>query len=549
MRELQIQCPDGQTKTMRLEGNYVSLGRAAPNGLCFPDDSGLSRVHLSFEREGETWRVRDLGSKNGTLLNGSRLSGRHELRSGDRISAGHIVITYHDEAKEAPSVIFVEGDESGSAESTTVVASLEGLLANEGSARGSDSSGGVRVSALLHAMNELAGNRPLPELFPLILNLSIQGVGAHRGVLMTLENGKLVVAAHQGEGFRISTAVRERVLETKMSVLVRDAQVDAAFRERQSIVEQSVRTLMAVPLQTQDRIIGLIYVDSPSLLRKFTKGDLNLLTAMANVAANQIEHARLLEVEVAEREQARELDRAAEIQRRFLPGAAPSVYGLDLAGHNAPSRAVGGDYYDFFPYPNGRVGLVLGDVAGKGMSAALLMMSLQASVQVMAEEPEHPAEVITRLNRIVGARSPSNRFISFFFCIVDPATGTLVYCNAGHNPPFIVRVNGELEELKEGGAVLGIFPAAQYQEVPSHLDRGDVFFAYSDGITESCSPGREEFGETRLAELLRQHRSESAQSILDAVNRAIADWTDGAPPADDVTMVVAKREPKSSIEE
>ena len=240
------------------------------------------------------------------------------------------------------------------------------------------------------------GNRPLPELFPFILDLSIQAVNAERGVLMTLESGELVVQANRGEGFRISTAVRDRVLNTGVSVLVRDTSIDDALRERRSIVEQNIRTLMAVPLQTRDQIIGIIYVDSPSLLREFTRDDLNLLTVMANVAAIRIEHTRFAEIEQARRIMERELEQAAEIQRQFLPAVAPEIDGLDLAGHNAPCRTVGGDYYDFFPYGSSRVAMVLGDVSGKGMPASLLMMGLQARVQVLIEEPKSLADVMTR---------------------------------------------------------------------------------------------------------------------------------------------------------
>ena len=150
------------------------------------------------------------------------------------------------------------------------------------------------MQALIRAGQELATNRPLAELFPVILDLSIEAVSAQRGVLMMLEGDRLVLRAHKGDGFRISTAVRDRVLKEKNSMLVRDAQLDDAFRERMSIVEQKVRTMMAVPLQTKDRIIGLIYVDSPFFLREFTKDDLNLLTVMANIAAIRIEHARLV---------------------------------------------------------------------------------------------------------------------------------------------------------------------------------------------------------------------------------------------------------------
>ncbi len=212
-------------------------------------------------------------------------------------------------------------------------------------------------------------------------------------------------------------------------------------------MEQNIRTLMAVPLQTRDQIIGIIYVDSPSLLREFTKDDLSVLTVMANVAAIRIEQTRFAEIEQARQLLARDLDQAAEIQKSFLPSVAPSVRGLDLAGHNAPCRTVGGDYFDFFRYGESRVAMVLGDVSGKGMPASLLMMGLQARVQVLIEEPKSLAEVMTRLNRITSANCPSNRFISLFFCILDGDTGELTYCNAGHNPPLIVRKSGAVEEI------------------------------------------------------------------------------------------------------
>jgi len=298
---------------------------------------------------------------------------------------------------------------------------------------------------------------------------------------------------------------------------------------------------MAAPLQTKDRVIGLIYVDSPSLTRVFTEDDLKLLTVMANTAAIRIEHARLAEVEHQERLMERELQQAAEIQRRFLPSEAPEVPGLDLAGHNAPCRTVGGDYFDFFPYSNGRVGLVLGDVSGKGMPASLLMTSLQARVQVLIEEPENLGTVLSRLNRLTATNCPSNRFITFFMCVVDGATGEVVFANAGHNPPLIVRSSGSVEWLDAGGCVLGILPMMKYDESRTRLDPGDVLVIFSDGVTDAINPQEDDFGEARLAACVSAHRTESSASIMDAVNRAIAEWSAGTPLPDDLTLLVARR--------
>src|SRR5215467_4115663 len=323
-RELLIQGSDGQTRTYQLTGDRVTLGRSSTTELCFADDAGLSRQHMALERDGEDWTVQDLGSKNGTQVNNIPLKGKLKLKPGDRITAGHLVIIYDDRsagpAQTGPvggSVVFYEIGESESPSTSTVVTSLEGALSDQTIVKDSGGRGAAQVKALIHAGQELATNTPLSELFKKILDLSIEAVGAQRGVLMTLEGERLVVRANKGEGFRISSAVRDRVLKEKNSLLVKDTQMDDAFRERLSIVEQKVRTLMAVPLQTKDQIIGLIYLDSPFFIREFTVDDLNLLTVMANTAAIRIEHARLMEVEHAERMMARDLDQAADIQRRF----------------------------------------------------------------------------------------------------------------------------------------------------------------------------------------------------------------------------------------
>ena len=452
-------------KTVPLTGERLSIGRSSAADLCFPEDAGLSRQHFAFEAEGDEWTVQDLGSKNGTFVNNIPLKARLILKPGDRITAGHLVDRLRTRCRRP-------GRERGGFRRrreplrpplppwSPAWKARSPTRPWRSNAAGRKAS--APMQALIRAGQELAENRPLADLFPVILDLAIQAVNAQRGVLLILEGGKLVPKAHKGEGFRISTAVRDRVLKEKSSILVRDAQLDDAFKGRMSIVEQKVHTMMAVPLQTKQRIIGLIYVDSPFVLREFTKDDLSLLTVMANVAAIRIENARLAEVEEAERIMQRDLSQAAEIQRGMLPDEAPRVPGADLAGFNAACRTVGGDYYDFFPYAGGRVGLALGDVSGKGMPASLMMMALHARVQVLAEDPGDLAAFMTRLNKATCAKCPANRFITFFFCVLDAATGELAFANAGHNPPIVVRASGESQMLEGGGPVLGILPIAPY---------------------------------------------------------------------------------------
>lgn len=543
MHELQIFTPDGKSEKVPLENSRITVGRSSVAELCYPDDAGLSRQHLAIESDGRNWYVKDLGSKNGTLLNGVRINERNALKPGDRVMAGHLIIVFDagtERDDRTQAVVFVDPGESGS--SSTMVTDLAGVISGT-AAKSAEAaiSSNAALQALIRAGNELAGERPLPELFRFILNLAIEAVSAERGILMTLEGEKLEVRASKGEGFRISNAVRDRVLQNKESVLVRDTSADEAFRERRSIVEQNVRTLIAVPLQTREEIIGLIYVDSPSLIREFTKDDLGMLTVMANVAAIRIEQSRFAELEKARRVMERDLEQAAMIQRQYLPSTAPKVPGLEVAGYNAPCRTVGGDYYDFFGYPSGRVAMVLGDVSGKGMAASLMMMGLQARVQVLIDEPEDLAATLTRLNRITAANCPPARFITFFVCILDGKTGDLIYGNAGHNAPLILRSNGTYEELTDGGPPLGILADFTYRQFRNKLEPGDMLAIFSDGVTEAVSPDDQDFDTAHLAQAIFAHRAESAAEIIARVNEDIVQWTKGAPAAEDVTLIVARR--------
>jgi serine phosphatase RsbU (regulator of sigma subunit) len=543
MPELQIFSPDGKSQKVPLQNTRVTVGRSSVAELCYADDAGLSRQHLAFESDGRNWYVKDLGSKNGTLLNGSRITDRNPLKPGDRIMAGHLIMVFdsgHAVPQLTQAVVFVEPP-GESTSSSTMVTDLAGVMGGSSAKSEGSISSAIAVQALIRAGNELAGERPLPELFRFILNLAIEGVSAERGILMTLENEKLEVRATRGEGFRISNAVRDRVLNKKESVLVRDTTADEAFRERRSIVEQNVRTLIAVPLQTRDQIIGLIYVDSPSMTREFTKDDLGMLTVMANVAAIRIEQSRFAEMEKARQIMERDLEQAALIQRQYLPSRAPAVPGLELAGYNAPCRTVGGDYYDFFAYPTGRVAMVLGDVSGKGMAASLMMMGLQARVQVLIDEPDNLAATITRLNRITAANCPPARFITLFLCILDGKTGELVYTNAGHNAPLILRATGGFETLTEGGPPLGILADFSYHQYRTCLEPGDILAIYSDGVTEAVSPADEEFEIGNLAKSIQTRASERVADIIPHVNEDILRWTQGAPAADDVTLILARR--------
>jgi len=542
VHELAISGPNGSLQIIPVAEESISLGRAASNTLSYPEDNGLSRQHFIIERCGSDIVLRDLGSKNGTELNSRRVTGSSVLSPGDRIKAGRLTIEYRIGGMPPPdhTVLFVDRTTQGEASGAVIATDLQTALSKQSS---SGKVGAAPVDALIRAGRELAAHRPLQELFPLILDLSLQAVQASRGVLLTSGPGGLQAQAARGENFQISSAVRDRVLNEKSSLLVVDALSDSDFAERKSIVMQGVRSIIAAPLQTGNEVIGLLYVDLTNPTRRFTSDDLDLLTVMANIAAIRIQHAHLIEVEAAERIHSSELAQAAEIQRGLLPRCPPIVAGLDLVGHNLPCGAVGGDYFDYLPYGQNKLALIVGDVAGKGMPAALLMASLQAHAQALTEAGgDDVGGLVARLNKAVKTRSPGNRFVTLFLAVFDPDASTLTYCNAGHNPPLLMRADGSIEKLEEGGLALGMFAGLPYSDKTVRFSPRDLLVLYSDGVVEACPAGSEqEFGEDRLIRLASDSRSLELPRILDRVMDELRAWSGDGAFADDVTLVLARR--------
>jgi serine phosphatase RsbU (regulator of sigma subunit) len=526
MPELRIQSDSGFSGTRALGAEPLTLGRASANDLAYPEDTALSRQHLRIESDAGRWWALDLGSKNGTLVNGQRLSSRHPLAHGDTLEAGTVRATFVDRAPElGRTVVF-----------TPTSAGMTSVHLNLAEARSVHAAS--RLQVLVDAARELAGHSPIEALYGRILDLALHAVGAERGLLLTSDQ---TILATRGEGFRISSAVRDRVMEGRESVLVVDVHNDAALRESQTIVAGAVRSLMAVPLQTETAVLGLLYVDSSSFMRVFSQEDLVLATLLANIAAIRIDHARLIERAQQERILQAELAQAADIQAGLLPAAAPVLPGYDLAAASVPCRSVGGDFYDYVTLAGGRTGVLLGDVSGKGMAAALLLAGLQARVHVLAEQCAGAGELIARLNRGVAAEWPGNRFMTLFALALDPATGEFDYCNAGHNPPLLVRAGGKLERLEAGGPVLGILANAPFGSAKVKLEHGDTLLLYSDGVSEAERTPGDDFGEQRLILTLREACALPAEQTVRAVFDAVRAFLAGTPAGDDTTALVLRR--------
>ncbi len=538
--ELAIRTPSGETQVVILKQDRYELGRADSNDLCFREVAGLSRKHLVFEREGTNWAVRDLGSTNGTFVNGTQVNGTQVLKPRDKVTAGELTVVYSEGgAPAAQTVIFVEKP-AATTQETTMTESLDGVLAAESKVV----AGSGHTEALVRAGRELAGHMPLDKLFELILNLSVDAVGASRGVLMTLEEGELQPRASKGAGFRISSHVRDLVIKEKRSLVVRDALTDQALAARRSIVQDQIRSMLAVPLQTNNGVIGLIYLDSPFLIREFTKDDLSVLTVMSNIAAVRIETARLAELEQMEKLRAQEMQHAAMIQRSILPGNFPPFPDrreFQLHAAMTPARGVGGDLFDFFLLDEHHLAFAVGDVSGKGVPAALFMAVARTLLRATAPHRHSPSECLNYLNASLTDQNTSGMFVTFFYGVLDTRTGQVEFSNAGHNTPYVFSTDGTLRELEgKGGPMLGLFPDLVYEEASTRLAPGEGILVYTDGVTEARNTADKFFNEKRLEDYLQAHFAEPADQLVNGLHQCVQEFAMGAPQADDITALALR---------
>jgi sigma-B regulation protein RsbU (phosphoserine phosphatase) len=317
---------------------------------------------------------------------------------------------------------------------------------------------------------------------------------------------------------------------------------DAPAGEQETL--QRLDAQLLLPLAGRDDLIGVMALGPKRSEQPYSKTDLRLLQSVADQTGLAIENSRLLSSlaeEAARRERFnRELEIAREVQERLFPQSYPSIPGLDCAGHCRPAQGVGGDYYDFVALPEGRLGIAVGDVSGKGISAALLMASLRASLRGQTlGGPADLAALMCNVNALLYEASAANRYATFFYAQFDPRDRTLAYVNAGHNPPVVLR-GAEVLRLEADGPVVGLLPQAQYGQSALVLSPGDILLAYTDGISEAMTMDDEEWGEERMIAAAQAYRGLPAGQMIERMIAAADAFAAGAPQHDDMTLVVVK---------
>jgi sigma-B regulation protein RsbU (phosphoserine phosphatase) len=343
-----------------------------------------------------------------------------------------------------------------------------------------------------------------------------------------------------------SSAVRYMTNSNEPARLYRDDPdawyLMAGTAERYALDKMNAELLL--PLPGRNRLMGVMALGPKRSEAAYSSADLKLLQALASqtgLALEVSELARSLASEAAQRERVnREMEIAREVQERLFPQEMPDIPGATVAGFCRPALGVGGDYYDVIDLGEGRVGLAVGDVSGKGISAALLMASLRASLRgITLDGPRDFAKLMHKVNRLVYEASASNRYATFFFASYDPATRTLECVNAGHNPPVLLR-GAETLRLEADGPVVGLLPFAPYTEQSMVLEPGDLLILYTDGISEAMTHDDEEWGEERMIAAAQAATNKPAGEVLDTIFAATDAFTAGAPQHDDMTLLVLK---------
>jgi serine phosphatase RsbU (regulator of sigma subunit) len=410
----------------------------------------------------------------------------------------------------------------------------------------------VKLRAVLEISAALGRVLKIDEMLPLILQSLFKifpQADAGFVLLKELSTEKLVIRAsllRSGDDENevpVSMTIVKMAMDGKRAVLSADASGDSRFQTSESLADLRIHSVMCVPLVDQaNESLGVIQISTADLAQQFSADDLDLLASVSAQAALAVENATLHESLVAQRDLDRELEFATQVQLGFLPSEPPQIEGYEFADYYEPAHRIGGDYFDYVPLPNGNIAVAVGDVAGKGVPAALLMARLHASARYHLLSATNSAEAMTSLNAEIATSGLGFRFITLIMAVFNTKTYELHLANAGHLPPLIRRANGKVEAvgIKESGMPLGLGGQQTFREIVIPLEAGAACVFYTDGVTEAMDAQQELYGRERLSEAVKRaplSAKELVQSLVEDVEKFYGDL----PQRDDLCVVAVRR--------
>jgi phosphoserine phosphatase RsbU/P len=534
-------------------GSELVIGRDPTADIIVPERS-VSRKHCRVVGTTLGVEVHDLNSANGVWIGGKQIAVA-TLGSGSEMQVGPArirVIRRDGQTGMVPLAV----TESAAVDRTVTTSGSGSVAATESGRIRLDSRAPAykslekdRLALLIEAGKSLTGALEVEEVLARIMNHLFQILPVKRAAITLIDqDGKLKPrlvrpeAEHQEISSACSQHIIQKVLDSRTAAIIDDAAADDALNRAQSIVQSNIRAAICAPLSAQSRVLGALYADYPGRARLYRQSDLDFFGAFAGIAAVALENARLQEDARERTKLQRDLEIAGEIQLGLLPDDSFAHPGVEIDWTYRPSKQIGGDFYDCMPLDGDRLAMVLGDVSGKSVAAALFMARTMSFLRSLVREDPSPATVFAECNKLLGIRTDRVMFATSCYILLDPAKREARFASAGHNPMLVYDPAADsFAEFGATGPPLGITPDATYSEVRIEIPAGAFVVLYTDGIVEARNKAGVFFGLQAVKELVRQQAKGTPHDVTAALLHAVElHWVDSTYIRDDFALLVAK---------
>lgn len=567
-----------------LKGAEAVIGRQQGCDVVL-DNGAVSRNHARILESHGTYFIEDMRSRNSTYLNDRRLERRTQLQDNDRISICDVVLLFQtsnsslssthrditlassarpglkvDEGEiSLPEIISVPADKG-----SRIPAVVNGPDVIDKSAILSSYSlttGGflrlfgnpeAKLKALIDLSSNLSQLLTVELLLPKLLDCLMRAFPlADRAVVLLndLEKNQLQIRGirlrddNSSISPPLSTTIIKYALRHKQVVLSEDVQGDERFSTADSVANLRIRSVMCAPLlSATGQLLGIIQIDTANAEGRFITEDLELLVCLSNQASLAIDNVNLHKQALAQRDMERDLEFANSVQMGFLPTERPNLPQFQFYDFYEPAQHVGGDFFDYIKLPDGKIAVALGDVAGKGVPAALLMARLYSMTRYSLLTSSTAASAVTDLNASISSSGLGHRFITFVLAVLEPQTGKVAIVNAGHLPPLLRQANGTTISIPgaDSGLPLGVSGDCQYEQTELIMQPGESMFLFTDGLTEAMNPRNEIYSYKRIVEFLKQ-QSGSVEHLGEALVADVDSYCEGRSQRDDICLVCFRR--------
>lgn len=537
-----------------LEVGRTTIGRHPGCDLVI-DESSVSRQHAAIIVDGNAVFVEDLQSRNGTFINGNRLTGRRALDDGDEVKICDRRLLFHAGHEPLSDVmatqhVDLEDVSEDTGQGSHILSQVDMHCLSVDASAGLKSEAQLRAVVGLH--RALGSSLSLDEVLPKMVD-GLFGIfpQAERGFVLLSDpkSKRLVLRASRIKGkpepgpLRLSLSLLDNVVKTRRAVLSADALSDSRFDASHSIIDCQIRSVMCVPVVCGERdVLGVVHVDSRDPRSRFDQSDLEVLAGIAGDAAQAIEQAVNHDERIGQEQLKRDLELAHRVQQGLLPTTPPTIPGYDVFDFYEAAQHVGGDFFSYVPLAGGAIAVVLADVCGKGVSAALMMATLAGDVRYSLASESNPALAVARINEAFLRSGWDDRFATMIVAVLEPASGRVRLVNAGHLPGLIRDASGGVRTVgaDESGLPLGVDSEIVYGSCSDTLRPGEALILFTDGISEAMDHQHQCYGTERLTRVL----AEPAKTAKELGRRILADverHAAGQVRTDDMCLVCLSR--------